>query len=649
MCGIVGLFGYTKQPPFSEKWTELVNHLQHRGPDEGAWWADGPFFFGHRRLAIIDLQSGGQPMASADGRFVITFNGEIYNYIELREELQKLGCSFETTSDTEVLLQGYTRWGESLLERLIGQFAFAIADRHKKELFLARDRFGEKPLFYWQAEGFFAFASEVRPLAAIPSFKPEIDLQALGGYLCLNYVPGDATLLAPIRRLAPAHWMLVKENGALLTGKYFDLDLFEEHEHVKAPLQKLVVEFQQKLDRAVALCLRSDVPVGIFLSGGVDSSLVAESAMRQGKLSDAYFIDFKEQTYSESNNAQAVASHLGLPLRKAILEPPDFDTFIRFAQHADDPLADSSGVAVWRISAMAAKANKVVLGGDGGDEFFGGYITYQATMLYRRLHAILPSALRHHLSLFGSHIPTTEGKASFSYRVWRFLRAFNLLPGVAHFTWNATWLPSETVQFLSPDYRPRAEEVQSALLQLADGLGLNSGEITLQKLQRADILDYLPNDILAKVDRMSMAHGLEVRAPFLNPEVAQFGLQLPARYKVSSVMGSPKLLPRMLMEKIYGKKIAFSPKKGFSIPVHRWIRGPLRETFQSLLSPASINTIDFLNADAVNRALTLHLAGQRTYGFELWGLAILVAWFESRVANSIAQTPIREQLKRREI
>ena len=280
MCGIVAIFARRSTPPHRDLWEDLVNHLRHRGPDEGAWWADGPFFLGHRRLSIIDLQDGGQPMATRDARYVVSFNGEIYNYVELRSELEARGCRFETHSDTEVLLHGYRTWGTDLPVHLVGMFAFAIADRHRAELFVARDRFGEKPLFYHDAGDYVAFASELRPLAALPDLPREIDVEALGGYLSLNCVPGTATLLKSVRRVAPAEWKLFTSGGCR-TGTYWAPPADSEVDASPGTDEEVLEEWREKFDHAVRICLRSDVPVGIFLSGGMDSSLIAESAVRQ--------------------------------------------------------------------------------------------------------------------------------------------------------------------------------------------------------------------------------------------------------------------------------------------------------------------------------------------------------------------------------
>ena len=626
MCGIVGLFTVgSGSPPHREMWLDLVNHLFHRGPDEGGFWADGPFFLGSRRLSIIDIEHGHQPMALADGSLVVVCNGEIYNYVELRNELQAKGHVFRTLSDVEVLLHGYRAWGDDLPGRLKGMFAFAIADRKERKLFLARDRFGEKPLFYVRTPGYFAFASEVRPLAALPEVERKLDIEGLAGFLALNYVPGTRSLLAGVTRLAPGTWMICVGNSEQ-QGRYWSVPRASRSRR-SVPLSEAQDVLTSDLDAAVRLSMRSDVPVGILLSGGMDSSLVAESAMRQGQLSKAYFVDFEEQTYSEYTAARLVADRLGLPLERIVLTPRALLDFENLADHADDPLADSSALAVWVLSRLAAKGNKVVLSGDGGDELFGGYQTYLASRLHSRYVSHLPKAARRALASLASAFPTRESKTSLSYRAWRFLRASDLPSEVAHFTWNGTWLPSQVAKLIAPEFRTKTAGNGLAGIGTQHGLG---GSWDLLRYQLADIEDYLPNDILAKTDRMSMAHGLEVRAPFLMHDLAERALAFPEDLKIGPG-GKLKLLLRSLARSRFGAPIADRPKQGFSIPVHSWIRGAFAEPVRDLLSPPSVRRIPELEASQVESLVEDHFSGRWSYGFELWGLAVLVAWHRRRI------------------
>jgi asparagine synthase (glutamine-hydrolysing) len=567
-------------------------------------------------------------MVSGDGSCVAIFNGEIYNYIELRDELREKGYEFRTQSDTEVLLNGYREWGNRLPERLAGMFAFAIADRERRELLLVRDRFGEKPLFYRETEDSVTFASEARALAALPGLRREVNGDALAAFLCLNYVPGEETLLREIRRLPPATWRHYSAGGGVRMGTFWTPP---SAERADVSTGEALEELQHLLDRSARMALRSDVPVGVFLSGGIDSSLVARSAARSGKLSRAYCLSFEESSYSEWEKAQETARQLGVPITRVVLGPAELSSFFEIVEHVDDPLADSSALAVWTISKEAARHNKVVLSGDGGDELFGGYLTYQATAVHRDLISRLPPSFRRMLGALGERLPTSERKVSTSYKLMRFLRAAPLPTSEAHFSWNGTWLPRAAAKFLSSDVlQARAVE---ALARLARKAGL-SDRPSLRQLQVADTRCYLPDDILVKSDRMSMAHGLEVRAPLLDASIAEFALALPARLK-TPLGGPPKKILRELARKCYGVAISSAKKQGFSIPVHAWLRGSGRELVLELLSSGSVARLGILEPYEVSRVVELHMSGRRSYGFELWGLMVLVAWHRTRIERAV--------------
>ena len=625
MCGIFGRFARSGSAGDYKPLLAATNSLSHRGPDDASWWADGPFFFGHRRLSIIDIQGGHQPMATPDGRYVTVFNGEIYNYIELRQELAALGIRFRTESDTEVLLRGYETWGVRLPERLVGMFAFAIADRAEETLFVARDRFGEKPLFLSEAGGILTFASELRALASLQQTSRDIDPQALGEYLCLNYVPGDRTMFAAIRRLPAASWRLYSRTGVKQdvywrppdrAGGTLDID-------------EAIARLTRALDDGVKMALRSDVPVALMLSGGVDSSVVAESAVRQGRLSCAYCLDFPVTGFSEIDKASAVARKLGVELRRVELSSGALSNFTRLVDHADDPLADSSALAVWTLSEAIGRDYKVVISGDGGDELFGGYLTYKASEYHRRLISTLPRGVRRVVARAANWIPVSSGKVSTSYQAMRFMRAAALDTSEAHLTWNGTWMPHDAAAFTTS--AEAAAAARGALKGLVARYGLGAAPDT-SALQRLDASEYLTNDILPKVDRMTMAHGLEARAPLLVPAVADLAFTLPDDLKIT-LTGQPKRLLRELVKRLYGPELAGAPKKGFSIPVHDWLRGPARPIANELLGRDEVRRTGVLNPEAVHAAWMKHLSGKAQLGFELWGLMVLVAWHRIRVAS----------------
>ncbi len=639
MCGILGRFARRGRIADTDPLCAATNLLAHRGPDDGTWWSDSCFFLGHRRLSIIDLAHGGQPMASPDGRYVVAFNGEIYNFLELRQRLVAEGIAFSTHSDTEVILQGYRHWGKSVASELVGMFAFAIVDRVENTLYLARDRFGEKPLFLYEVDGMVSFASELGALAALPDIHRTVDKAALAEYLCLNYVPGERTLLDGVRRLRQGTWRFYTRDGAH-EEVYWSPPQAESVGRAPEPAEA-VAHLRKLIDDAILLALRSDVPVTLFLSGGIDSSVIAESAVRQGKLKHAYCLDFAESGFSEWSNAQAVAKTLGIELRRAVLSAATLEDFFEIVEHADDPLADSSALAVWALSREVARDYKVVISGDGGDELFGGYLTYKATRYQQILASALPMKAREALRWLGMHMPVSGGKVTASYKLRRFLRAADLSAAEAHFTWNGSWLPTEAAALLTEP--ATAALATSALQRLALKHHLTVSP-SLGDLQRADATDYLPNDILTKVDRMTMAHGLEARAPFLVPELAEFALRLPDHLKLTW-LGRPKRILRDLATELFGTGIGSAKKQGFSIPIHQWLRAPARMLVEDLLSRNEIDALGFLDTEAVLRAKDSHMAQSAQLGFELWGLMVLVAWHRARI-RTVARPERSDTLRR---
>ena len=622
MCGLFGRFAPNSEIGSVEELCAATNYLAHRGPDDGGWWSEGPFFLGHRRLSIIDLAHGAQPMASADHRYVIAFNGEIYNYLELRAELEKSGHEFLTNSDTEVILAGFREWGVGICNKLLGMFAFAIADRLTPSLFLARDRFGEKPLFVSEQEGRITFGSELGAFCQLTDFKAKLDMEGLGGFLCLNYVPGNRTLAEGVNRLPPATWRRYSPSGKH-EQRYWSPTRKIEQRSISDALSEL----QIRIDESVRICLRSDVPIALFLSGGIDSSLVAESAARQGRLKHAYCLDIQHKNYSELPSAAFVAKQLGLQLHNIPLTEEALSDFIEVVGHLDDPLADSSALAVWTVARATAKDFKVAISGDGGDELFGGYLTYPATLMHQAVVTKMPMSARRMLASAARHFPVGTKKVSASYKLARFFRAADMPSSQAHYSWNGTWLPRDAASFFIDSVN--AQHAEKALSKLAQSHGLGN-KVSLSELQSADIYDYLPNDILSKVDRTTMAFGLETRAPLLDERVAEFAFSLPDHLRVTAYMQTKRLL-RLLACRHFGQRIGAAKKQGFSIPVHDWLRGAARERMEELLSPSSLAELPFLNATRILQTKEAHIQGKAQLGFELWGLMVLVAWFRARI------------------
>ena len=631
MCGFVGrfVFGSAALGDLTPL-LHATQSLAHRGPNDGRYWADERCFLGHRRLSVIDLATGAQPMASRSGHLIVVFNGEIYNYRELAQELAGRGAVFATQSDTEVILNGYLAWGADLLSRIEGMFAFALIDRRDGSVLLARDRLGEKPLFYSTAGGRLTFASQLGALADLPDQPFALDPLVLSEYLALNYVPGSTTLVRGIAKVRPGTAIRFDAQGRRTDVVYWRPSPDGDAGRLSAP--EALAALRPRIDGSVALALRSDVPVTLFLSGGIDSSVVAESAARQGGLRTAYCLDFEDRRFSEWPQAARVAKQLGLELRRAVARPAALAEFLELVRRADDPLADSSALAQWALAKEVARDYRVALSGDGGDEVFAGYLTYQASLLHGRIAAAVPAGMRRVLAGLVRLLPNRPGKVSFSYRLGRFLRSLPLSPGPAHLAWNGAWPPAAIAGLLSPDFAAAAAPAAALDRVWSDRDEPDTGRLTLLALQQADLRQYLPNDILVKVDRMTMAHGLESRAPFLHPAVVNFGLGLSDALKVSP-RGELKVLLRMHARELFGPAIADARKQGFSIPVHAWLRGEMRDVTEDLLSAESLANVPFLDPVAVRQYKDRHMRGAIQYGFELWGLMVLVAWYRQRIAR----------------
>jgi asparagine synthase (glutamine-hydrolysing) len=637
MCGIFGRFSRSVNLGNLENLCSATNYLTHRGPDGGGYWSDRFWFLGHRRLSIIDPKLGIQPMATEDCRYVVVFNGEIYNYRELSEQFAKDGFIPKTSSDTEVLLEAWRRWGTSVCEHLDGMFAFAIADREKGSIFLARDRFGEKPLFVQETSDGLTFSSEFGAFQCLEDYDPEMDLAGLGSFLCLNYVPGGRTLVKGIRKLAPGSWLELTPQ-ATRSGRFWSSD---ENTQSTLNFSEAKKAARELIDESTRLALRSDVPVTLFLSGGIDSTLVAESAVRQGKVSKAWCLDMRQQGFSEYPMANKVGEALGIEVEPVAFSSDIMNDFSQLALRQDDPMADSSALAVWALAKQVSKEYKVALGGDGGDELFGGYLTYRATRLQSALTKFMPKPVRDFLASSGDWLPVTPGKVTTSYKAWRFLRAFGLEPAEAHYTWNGTWLPNEAAQLLAD--QQAAGFAADALARLKNTHNLKPSPGILE-LQKVDIAEYLPNDILTKTDRCSMAWGLEARSPLLYRPLAELGLSLPDYHKFRP-LGVQKRLLRELVKDRFGSSVSHAKKQGFSIPVHHWLRNDARSMAEDILSPERLGQLWFIDVSRVVDIKKRHMSGKAQYGFELWGLMMLVLWFENRFTMKNFVKP-SSQLKR---
>src|SRR4249919_521602 len=564
--------------------------LVHRGPDSHGEHVDDGVALAARRLSIIDLEHGDQPIANEDGSCVVVQNGEIYNYPELRAELERTGHRFRSHGDTEVLAHLYEEYELDFARRLRGMFAVAIWDAPRRRLVLARDRYGIKPLYYRSNGDALEFASELR---ALP--RGEIDLDALEAFLAFNSIPAPLTIFRDARKLPPGH-LLVQEEGEVRLERYARPAPASAETLRDDDEAELIEELRARLRDSVRAHLVSDVPVGVLLSGGIDSAaLAALAAQESAEPLRTFSIGFEERSFDELADARLVAERYGTHHRELVLKPDAALLLPALADAFDEPFADSSALPTYLVSQLAAEDVKVALSGEGGDELFGGYYTYAADLLAARVGRLARLA-----GPLVERLPSSTSRASFDYKAKRFVRAAHLPPLERHHAWKEIFSPEARAELTGRDngfdpvdlYRERFAETEDAEL--------------LARLQDVDLGLYLVDDLLVKTDRASMAHSLEVRVPFLDPLVAGFALQLPDRRKVRGLR--KKVLLRKAIEPLLPRKIVHGRKRGFSIPAAAWLRGELEPFARETLSGDTLRRQGFFRPEAVHRVLDAHVS-----------------------------------------
>ena len=613
MCGICGIAS-TNGSAVTDRVAAMSATLVHRGPDSFGEFSDGDVALAARRLSIIDLETGDQPIANEDGTLHVVQNGEIYNYRELRRELERAGHHFRTQGDTEVLLHLYEEQGDRFAERLRGMFAIAIWDGRRRRLVLARDRFGIKPLYYRAAEGELAFASELR---ALP--RGEIDPDALEAFLAFNSIPAPLTIFREIRKLPPGH-LLIWEDGRVDVRRFARPAPIEEvREDEEA---ELVEELRSRLRDSVRAHLVSDVPVGVLLSGGVDSAfLAALAAEESSETLRTFSIGFEERSFDELAGARLVAERYGTQHRELVLRPDAALLLPALADAFDEPFADSSALPTYLVSQLAASDVKVALSGEGGDELFGGYYTYAADLLAARVGGLARLARP-----LVERLPTSTSRASFDYKAKRFVRAAHLPPLERHHGWK---------EIFSPDLRAELTGGSSAFDPvdiLRDRYRETEGAEELARLQDVDLGIYLVDDLLVKTDRASMAHSLEARVPYLDTVVTNLALALPTRHKIRGL--TKKVLLRKAAAPLLPREIVHGKKRGFSIPAAAWLRGELEPFARETLSRETLHRQGFFSPEVVGRLLDDHVAGREDRSRQLWGLLAFTLWYERHVERS---------------
>jgi asparagine synthase (glutamine-hydrolysing) len=590
--------------------------LVHRGPDSAGELSNGTAALAARRLSIIDLATGDQPVANEDETVYVVQNGEIYNYRELRRELERAGHRFRTHGDTEVIVHLYEQHGDRFAERLRGMFAVAVHDMRRGRLVLARDRFGIKPLSYRVDGDELAFASELR---AFP--RGEIDLDALEAFLAFNSIPTPLTIFREVRKL-PAGHVLTWEDGAVTIERFARPAPVPESEQRKDETAELVEELRARLRDSVRAHLVSDVPVGVLLSGGIDSSLLAALAAQETtERLRTFSIGFEERSFDELGDARLVAERYGTDHHELVLRPDAALLLPALADAFDEPFADSSALPTYLVSRLAASEVKVALSGEGGDELFGGYYTYAADLLAARVGPFARLARP-----LVERLPSADSKASFDYRAKRFVRAAHLPPLERHHGWK---------EIFSADARAELTGRRSAF----DPVDLlrarhaeTEGADALARLQDVDLGIYLVDDLLVKTDRASMAHSLEARVPYLDTVVTNLALALPTRHKIRGLR--KKVLLRKAAEPLVPRRIVYGKKRGFSIPAAAWLRGDLVPFARETLAADRLRRQGYFRPEAVARLLDDHVAGREDLSRQLWGLLAFTLWHERHVERT---------------
>jgi asparagine synthase (glutamine-hydrolysing) len=588
--------------------------LNHRGPDHRGRFESELVSLGATRLRIVDLESGDQPLISPDGDVIVVFNGEIFNHHELRLELEACGASFETRCDTEVILHAFLRWGSDCFAHFRGMFAIAIWVQSERKLILARDRIGIKPLYYAEQDGELLFGSELKCIFAHPDVPRNLCMAGLNCFLSLNYVPAPYTLVEGIRKLLPGNVMEWR-NGKLSVHSYV-------RQEAALPAPRSIAEACEELDDLLQKSLReqlvSDVPVGIWLSGGLDSSTILRYAAQAGSARLRTFsITFKGRSFDESESIAEITRHFGSQHTEFDLdETAGLESAIqKIAYYSDEPSADAGALPAWFLAEMSSKDVTVVLSGEGADELFAGYLTYKADR-YSAAARRLPAGMRRALLGGANLLPVSDDKISFEYKLKRFLHGSLLSPEMAHVYWNGTFTESEKRKFFHyADDGP-----------LAGVLGKMSAAPGLQRYLEFDQRYYLADDILYKVDRMSMAHSLEARPPFLDPRIVDFSARLPEQFKLRGQQS--KYVLRRLMQDKLPPNVLRRPKIGFDIPVHDWFRGVLRPMLLDTLSQEAVRASGLFNWHAMEQLLTDHLERKANLGYHLWGLMVLLLWMK---------------------
>lgn len=630
MCGICGYINLAKGEIADRKVLEkMCEMLRHRGPDDQGTYIDGYCALGQRRLSIIDLAGGHQPLFNETGDVVIVYNGEVYNFQEIRTELESRGHVFKTNTDTEAIVHAYEEWGTDCLQRFNGMFAFCIFDKHNQRLFFARDRMGKKPLYYTVMNNTLIFASELKALLVHPEVRRELSLRALSAYLAFEYIPAPLTIFEKVYKLEPGHFFVVNlfrplpDRCEIKPEKYWDI----RFNPINRTLEEIEEGFLERFKEAVRRRLISDVPLGVFLSGGIDSSSVVAmmAELMPPENIKTFSIGFEEKSFDETNYARTVAKFFGTDHREDILKPGTLlEILPEVCNTIDEPFADPSIIPTYLLSKFTRRYVTVALGGDGGDELFAGYDPFIAHYPAKYLD-FLPRPVTNALYKLALLLPVSTKNISFDFAVKQFLSALHYRYGRRHFAWLGSFPPDVQDSLLS----------QSVLAEINNYDPFHIIDDYLKEVEIHHELDgiiylycklYLQDDILVKVDRSSMANSLEVRAPFLDKEVVEFVCNIPQQMKLRGF--TTKYILKKIMEKKLPREIVYRRKKGFGIPIADWFRGPLKSLLLSQFSPEKIRRIGLFNYEFVNNLMQEHFRLRRDNRKQLWTLLIFSLWYD---------------------
>ena len=627
MCGIAG-FTHTKWVADTDRIHRAASTLQHRGPDQQGVFQSGSTALAATRLKIIDLEGGDQPILSADGDTVIAFNGEIYNHNELRRELEQLGHRFRSRCDTEVVLCAFLEWDLECFRRLRGMFAFAIWSESRKRLVLVRDRLGIKPLYIAHRNGDIFFASELKAIFVHPEIPRSLSLKGLDCYLSMNYVPCPWTLAEGIEKLPPGHW-LEWQNGKTRTDCYWKLPTGTREQSLDSAKETL----DALLKDSIREHLISDVPLGVWLSGGVDSSAILHYAATESHSRlKTFSISFAGRSFDETGYIRQVVDRYQTEHEQVDLNPSLnlVDAIEEFAYYSDEPSADAGALPVWFLSKLCKTGTTVALSGEGADELFGGYLTHRASMLAAHARK-LPAGLLRFVRAQLARLPVSDEKIGLEYKLKRFLEGCLMPAESAHVYWNGAFSAEQKSELLA---QPLPHAMDRVLDDLRDAL---ADRDPLAPYLSFDQKYYLPDDILYKVDRISMAHSVEVRPPFLDHRIAEFAATLPASLKIRG--SRQKVILKELMKDKLPSAVLRRKKLGLDIPAHEWFRGPLRPLLEATLDDGLSEYNEIFRVGTVRNILSSHMGRQANFGFQLWGLMILFLWMKKwRI-----QLPVRNE------